>query len=133
MSIATYATPLRQLHGFGLVGLVGLVVNLAVTAFARNIMKVGVEVAYLMGYAGVLLIGFALCRHFVFKSTDRTPGAQLIAFIISSTVFRGLEYGASLSLHFVFSVNYLLAIIFVAPGAFLLKFTFYRSYIFTKS
>ena len=109
-----------------------MVVNLAVTAFARNIIKVEIEVAYLMGYVSVLLTGFALCRYFVFKSTDRASGAQLGAFVISSTVFRGLEYGASLFLHSVGGVNYLFAIIVVSAGAFFLKFAFYRSYIFAK-
>ena len=122
----------RQLPGFSLVGIVGLSANLAVTAFARDTMKLGVEGAYLMGYISALLIGFALCRFFVFKSTDRPPGAQLTAFVISSTVFRGLEYGASLVLHSVVGVNYLLAIVIVAAGAVFLKFAFYRSYIFTK-
>ena len=122
----------KQLTGFGLVGVVGLGTNLAVTAFARDTMKVGVEGAYLMGYVSALLIGFALCRFFVFKSTDRAPGAQLTTFVISSTVFRGLEYGASLVLHSLVGVNYLLAIVIVAAGAFFLKFAFYRSYIFTK-
>ena len=123
----------KKLTGFGLVGVIGLGTNLAVTAFARDTMKVGVEGAYLMGYVSALLIGFALCRFFVFKSTDRAPGAQLTAFVISSSVFRGLEYSASLVLHSVVGVNYLLAIILVSMGAFMLKFTFYCSYIFTKS
>ena len=122
----------RQLPGFGLVGIVSLGTNLSVTAFARDTMKVGVEAAYLMGYLSALLIGFALCRYFVFKSTDRAPGAQLSAFVVSSTIFRGLEYGASLVLHSMVGVNYLLAIVIVAAGAVFLKFAFNRSYIFTK-
>ncbi|MBB54792.1 MAG: hypothetical protein CMF67_10515 [Magnetovibrio sp.] len=123
----------KQLSSFGLVGVLGLGANLVVTAFVSEAINVAVELAYLMGYVSALVIGFVLCRYFVFKTTNYTPGAQLTAFVISSTIFRGLEYGASLFLHVVLGVNYLLAIVIVAVGGFFLKFAFYRSHIFAKT
>ena len=121
---------MRQLPGFGATGVAGLLVNLAVTALCKDLLGLDIAIAYMAGYASALIVGFVICRHLLFKATDQSATSQLVAFTLSSLVFRGMEYGGSLFFHKVLGMHHLVALVVVAAASFFAKFFYYRTFVF---
>ena len=51
-------------------------------------------------------------------------------FIVSSFVFRGLEYGAFLFQEATINIEYILAILLIHGASFLIKFFYYKLFVF---
>lgn len=73
----------------------------------------------------IFVINFFSIRLFVFKSRG-SPKRQLIAFLISSIVFRGLDYLLFLIAFKSFNLNYLLALASALVTTFVLKYLYQR-------
>ncbi len=121
----------KQMFGFGALGVVLLGINLAVTAALREFAGVGVEIAYIGGYASVVVIGFIACRHTIFAAAAGDPTRQFIIFLLSSIFFRSMEYLASVLLYTVLDIQYLLAPVIIQGLSFLIKFFYYRTVVFS--
>ncbi len=122
---------IKQMFGFGALGVVLLGVNLAVTAALREIAGLNVEFAYIGGYASVVAIGFIACRHTIFAATAGDPKRQFLVFLLSSIFFRSMEYLASVFFFKALGVQYLLAPVLIQGLSFLIKFFYYRTVVFS--
>jgi len=119
---------LVQLAGFGLSGLSSAFVNLSATVFLHELVGFTARTAYLCGLLMAMGTNFFICRHLIFYSHKRLY-KQLSAFVGSSLFFRGLEYTAFLLMETI--LPYLAAIVFIQSVSFLVKFFYYRLFIFT--
>lgn len=118
---------LVQLTGFGLSGISSAIVNLSATVSLHEVAGLTVRAAYLGGLLLAMGTNFFICRHLIFNSRKRIY-FQLVAFVGSSLFFRGLEYTAFLFLETVFP--YIAAIVLIQGVSFLLKFFYYRRFVF---
>lgn len=120
-----------QLTGFGIFGLIGFGVNLCATTFLHEVFFVSVKIAYAAGLIAAILTNFYFCRNLVFQS-DGNPRHQLIVFVFSSFLFRGLEYGAFLLQEITIGLPYIVAIIIIHATSFFIKFFYYKLLVFTR-
>ena len=120
----------RQVTAFGLLGVVGIVINTSLTAVAKELFGSPIAIAYLVGYGTTLLVGFLACRYFIFTSERGAFLHQSSLFFVSSVVFRGIEYAGSLFLYEVVGVHYIAAIFCMAAISFFIKFIYFR-YLFS--
>jgi len=130
MAKPSHALIKKQLPAFGATGAIGFVVNIAVTTAVKDGFGFPVEIAYLAGYSSALIIGFMICRHYVFKTASQSAGRQMALFLVSSLFFRSTEYLASLLLNKGMEIHYLLSLFIVTISAFFLKFIYYRKTVF---
>ncbi|MBN2517134.1 MAG: GtrA family protein [Deltaproteobacteria bacterium] len=121
----------KQIIGFGASGIIGTVCNLMVTIILHEIFSIEVRGAYLFGLLTAVLVNFYLCRNLIFQSKGNM-WRQLFAYVLSSFLFRGLEYGAFLLQEMTINLPYVLAILLIQATSFLLKFFYYRELVFTR-
>jgi putative flippase GtrA len=89
-------------------------------------------VAAALGLASALVVNFLMLRYFIFRGTQLPWGRQLLTFLASSGVFRGIEYLGFLLVNSLAGVHYLLALVLVLAGSFILKFIVYEGWVFAK-
>jgi putative flippase GtrA len=121
----------KQISGFGAVGALTFAANLAVTAGLHELAGLNVEISYAGGYTTALFVSFLLCRYTIFSATTENPFRQFAIFAISSILFRGLEYIASVLCYKFFGMQYLLAMVLVQSLTFIIKFFYYRTVVFS--
>jgi len=126
-----FGKPFGPLTGFGIFGLIGFGVNLFTTTFLHEVFFVSVRIAYAAGLIVAILTNFYFCRNLVFQS-DGNPRHQLIVFVFSSFLFRGLEYGAFLLQEITIELHYMVAIIIIHATSFFIKFFYYKLLVFTR-
>jgi len=119
-----------QITGFGVFGVVSMFLNLAVTITLHEIFLIAANKAYPFGLGTAILVNFYLCRNVLFKSKG-DPGRQLAIFVASSLFFRGLEYSVFLIQEVTINLPYILAILLIQGTSFLIKFWYYKRFVFT--
>ena len=120
-----------QLTGFGLLGAFSLGLNILITLLLHEILHVPVRIAYACGLLTVILTNFYFSRRVIFQS-DTNIWRQLIIFIASSFMFRGLEYGAFLFQEATIDIEYIPAILLIHGASFFIKFFYYKSFVFKR-
>lgn len=120
-----------QLTHFGWGGIVAALTNLAVTAVAHEYVGLTVAMAYVTGFAVVLVLSFVLCRYTVFRATTENFGRQFAKFALSSLLFRGLEFSVCFALYQYGGMHYFLALLSVQVASFFIKFFYYRAIVFS--
>lgn len=118
-----------QLTGFGLLGAFSFGLNIFITILLHEILNAPVRVAYACGLLTTILTNFYFSRRIIFQS-GANIWRQLIIFIVSSFVFRGLEYGAFLFQEATINIEYILAILLIHGASFLIKFFYYKLFVF---
>ena len=105
-------------------------INIGGTAFLHEIVGFGEELAFGIIIVFVFFINFFMMRYYVCRSSEGALQRQILFFLFSSLVFRGLEYFSFLLIHSVIGVQYLFAIISILGVSFVIKFVYYRSVVF---
>lgn len=118
-----------QLTGFGLLGAFSLGLNLFITMSLHEGLHVPVRIAYACGLLTTILTNFYFSRRIIFQS-GANIWRQLIIFIASSFMFRGLEYGAFLFQEATINIEYILAILLIHGTSFFIKFFYYKLCVF---
>ena len=121
---------LRSFFRYCVMGGVNICINVGVTAFMHEVVGAPEELAYATALLTLLTINFFASRHFVYQASSGSPRKQLVRFVFWSGSFRLLEYVGFLVLHSVIGVFYLAAAIVVQVTSFLIKFLFYRNFVF---
>jgi len=116
---------------FGMSGLAGVCVNILTTVFLHEIFFISTRFAYAAGLATATLLNFHLCRTKVFKSAGNS-WLQLIIFVLSSLLFRSLEFSAFIIQEMTINIPYLFAIIIIQGITFFIKFIYYRRLVFER-
>jgi len=120
-----------QLTGFGLLGVFSFGLNIFITILLHEILHVPVKIAYVCGLLTIILTNFYFSRRLIFQS-GANVWRQLIIFIASSFMFRGLEYGAFLFQESTIDIEYILAILLIHGTSFFIKFFYYKLLVFTS-
>jgi len=119
---------------FGALGAVTLMMNVGLTAFLHEVMRLSEEFAFGLSLVTVFSISFVACRYVVFENAwEGDPRNQAFLFLISSLGFRGTEYMAFLLLHSVLGIYYLVALPTILVVSFFAKFLYYRRAVFAAS
>jgi putative flippase GtrA len=117
---------------FGLGGLLSSGVAVGTTVILHELGSMSAPVAAAIGLASALLVNFLMLRYFIFRGTRLPWAHQLLTFLVSSGVFRGLEYLAFLLVNTLAGVHYLLALVLVLAGSFIVKFIVYDGWVFAR-
>jgi len=123
---------LAKLIRFGAGGVLSAGTTIGTTALLHEIFGVRESFAAAVGFAAALSVNYFFLRYIVFRHSHVAPGRQLILFIGSTGVFRGLEYLAFLVLNTWLHVPYLAALPAVLMVSFLVKFIVYDRYVFAR-
>nr|NQU91185.1 GtrA family protein [Bacteroidota bacterium] len=118
-----------QLTGFGLLGVFSFGLNIFITISLHEILHVPVRIAYACGLLTIILTNFYFSRRIIFQSSANI-WRQLVIFIASSFMFRGLEYGAFLFQEATIDIEYILAILLIHGTSFFIKFFYYKLFVF---
>jgi putative flippase GtrA len=116
---------------FGGVGVLSYVLGIGVAALCHEVAGLPEKVAVAVSLITVLLTNFFLARLFIFKSAGSVHG-ELVRFVATSTVMRGLEYLAFLALMSVAGLGYLVAMTVAMIVSTIAKFFIYRAVVFRK-
>jgi putative flippase GtrA len=123
---------LGALVRFGLGGVFSFGVAVGTTAIAHELAALTEAVAAALGLGSALVMNFLMLRYFVFRSTHLPVVRQLLMFLVSSGVFRGLEYVAFLVVNAISAMHYAIVLVLVLAGSFSLKFVVYEGWVFVR-
>lgn len=121
----------NRLARFIAVSALGLALNLAITITVHEVLGGSEETAFAVAIVTVFVLNFLACRYFIFDAARGDPRRQFLGFLMSSGLFRVLQYAGFLLVHTVLHVQYLVAAILVLGFTFFAKFSFYGNVVFT--
>ena len=99
---------------FAIVGVTGMVVDLSILTFSREVLGVPLSVAVLLGFCFAVVSNFTWNRLWTFPESRSLPlGRQLVQFTIVNVIGLGINELVVLGLHPVFSA------VLPDPGAYL--------------
>jgi putative flippase GtrA len=123
-----------ELVRFGALGGVTLAMNVALTAFLHEVVRLSEEFAFALSLVTVFSISFVACRHGVFENARAgDPRSQAFFYLMSSLGFRGTEYIMFLLLHSFLGIYYIVALPTILIISFFAKFLYYRRIVFGGS
>ncbi len=125
-------TALQSLLRFMQVGVGIFALNLGTTAFVHEVLAAPEELAYATALVLVFTVNFFVSRHYVYEAADGDARGQAVRFLASQGVIRILEYGTFLGLHTGLGFQYLWTVFSIQVGAFLVKFTVFRFFVFRR-
>jgi putative flippase GtrA len=117
------------------IALSGLSFSLTVglTAALHEVSGIAEELAYASTIIVAFFVNFLCMRYWVSISVHRPVKRQLGEFAVATAGFRGAEYSAFLLVHTVLEVHYLIAIVSIQFVSFVVKFVFYRAFVFRSA
>lgn len=101
-----------------------------ITALLHEVFDVRVEIAFAVALCTVFVTNFLGMRYFVYAGRHGRIGGQFVAFLFTSLGFRGSEYACFFVLHRLLATHYLVAIALTTGTFFVVKFFFYRYFVF---
>jgi len=122
-----------SLFRFGRLSILSFAINLGLTITLHEWFGLSTTLSFAMTILFLYVFNFVAMRFYVFPAiTVGGPGVikQATGFLISSAVFRAVDYGAFLFLHSVFGIYYIATIIIVTGISFIAKYFFYNRWIF---
>ena len=102
------------------------------TAFLHEVCHVGEQIAFLVPLVILFTANFFICRFFVYRSHAGSLGRQFAGYAVSVAGFRIAEYLVYWFLIDVMNVWYLLAVFFVVPTSFVVKFLAFGGLVFRE-
>jgi putative flippase GtrA len=102
------------------------------TTALHEVFRVGEKLAFLIPLVVVFFVNFAACRYFVYGARSQPLARQFAKFAISSLGFRVGEYAVYWVLIDIIGMWYLAAVFIVMPTSFILKFVFFKVFVFAK-
>ncbi|MFK7767650.1 MAG: GtrA family protein [Mariniblastus sp.] len=124
---------LGSVFRFGKLSILSFALNLGLTVGLHEWLQFTTTIAFAISIVIVYLFNFVGMRLYVFpQRAESGPSVvkQATAFLITSAAFRVLDYGAFLLFNVVFGLYYVVAIVIVSGISFVLKFFFYRRWVF---
>lgn len=103
--------------------------TMGIPVLLHEVFGVYEENAALIALITAFCINFFTARTFVFQSREAML-PQLLRFFLTSLMFRGGEYLTFLAVHRYLEMYYLLALFSVLLVSFVLKFLFYKVFVF---
>ena len=123
--LASRDHPLGQVLRFGLMTGMSASVTIGLPIILHELFGVTPQHAAAVAFLVAFLLNFVSLRRLVFRSSHGA-GRDLVTFIVSSLVFRGIEYVAFLLLTTVAHIHYVIALLGVLTLSTLAKFVWYR-------
>ncbi|MEE2934443.1 MAG: GtrA family protein [Planctomycetota bacterium] len=120
----------RRVGRFIVQATISLGLTTAIPTVLVEVFGVPAAVAVLVSFLCVFFVNFAVCRWYVFDSTDIAISTQLLAFAASTAGFRGFEYLLFIALHLLLALPYLPVLVGVLVVSFIAKFLFYSTAVF---
>jgi putative flippase GtrA len=117
--------PLGQVFRFGLMTGMSASVTVGLPIILHELFGVTPQHAAAVAFVVAFLLNFVSLRRLVFRSSHGAS-RDLVTFIASSLVFRGVEYIAFLLLTTVAHIHYVIALLSVLTLSTLAKFVWYR-------
>jgi len=117
--------PLGQVVRFGVMTGMSASVTIGLPIILHELFGVTPQHAAAVAFLIAFLLNFVSLRRLVFRSSHGA-GRDLLTFIASSLVFRGIEYVAFLLLTTVAHIHYVIALMGVLTLSTLAKFVWYR-------
>jgi putative flippase GtrA len=117
---------------FGLGGVLSVSIALGTTALLHEVLGVREALAAAGGLVAALTANFFVLRYVVFRGTVVSVPQQVLGYLGSAGVFRGLEYLGFLLLNGLVQIHYLVALTTVLGVSFLLKFFVFEKWIFAR-
>ena len=107
--------------------------GIATSVLLHEAFGVPTTAAVAAAYVVSMAVSFTVQRHLVFPAAaTRDLRRQAAAFVLTSLLFRAIEYALFLALHHGLGLIYLLAQLAVAAVSFVGKFAFYRRHVFGR-
>jgi len=113
-------------------GVLSAGVTLSVTAVLHEVFAIPEPKAAAIAMLAALSVNYVFLRYVAFRGTHIPWQRQLVLFLASTGVFRGIEYMAFLAVNVWLGVHYLVALMGVMGASFLLKFTVYEGWVFAR-
>jgi putative flippase GtrA len=107
-------------------------VAVGTTAILHELASLSQPLAAALGLVSAMVVNFLMLRYFIFRGTRLPIVRQSLTFLASSGLFRGLEYVAFLLVNAIPGTHYLIALILVLGGSFILKFIVYEGWVFAR-
>jgi putative flippase GtrA len=123
---------LGALFRFGIGGLLSSGVAVGMTAILHELASLSQPLAAALGLVSAMVVNFLMLRYFIFRGTHLPVVRQSLTFLASSGLFRGLEYVAFLLVNAISGTHYLIALVLVLGGSFILKFIVYEGWVFAR-
>jgi putative flippase GtrA len=120
----------KQFGAFLALGGMSACVTVGGPALLHEVGHVPVNIAYRSALIAAIFLNFFMMRHVIMPTDDPRWGRQLIAFALSSVIWRGMEYASFEFLHARFAIHYTLLIVGIAGFFTVLKFVYYRLTVF---
>jgi putative flippase GtrA len=120
---------LGEVNRFLAVTVVSAGVTLGAPVLLHELVGMGEEIAVAVALFTAFCLNFFMARIYVFRSGGAVV-PQLVRFAGASLAFRLAEYLAFLALHLWLDLFYVLAVAVVLVVSFVLKFLFYRVFVF---
>ena len=104
--------------------------NIGLTVFFHEYLGLTETTSFGVTLFIVFLSNFFLMRYYVYGASNTSPRRQFSLYLASSLGFRGLEYVSFLVVHTLLNIQYIIGIVGVLGGSFLVKFIWYRKIVF---
>ena len=121
-----------KLFRFAALSIVSFIVTISLTSYFVEVQAINKLLAHAITLICVFFLNFAGLILFVFPGSPTNPAKAMLLFLISTIIFRGLEWSAYATLVQFLNIPYQLAIIIVVPVFALLKFGLLNCFIFNK-
>ena len=105
-------------------------INLGITYGCHEFLKLSEGNSFLIAQIISMIIAYLLMRYFVRCTTNKPFFKQFFEFLWTSIAFRGAEYLTFLAFIYFDLFYYLISVIIVKVFYFLIKFSFYKKYVF---
>lgn len=117
---------------FGILSVLSVFLTLSVTITAHEVLTFTEEVSYCLALVVVFLVNFLGMRYFVYPKNNHKKHLvrQFLEFLITSFLFRSIEFLLFIVIHSWFGINYLIAIMLVMIVSIIGKFIFYKYTVF---
>lgn len=123
----------KEFTRFGMLSGLSFGVLFGTVVFQHEVLGVREEIAVIISQILVFVMNFVLKRFLVFRSDQRNVPKQFVSFGLSTLGFRGTEYVCFLFLHTWLGLHYQIALVSIVGSFTLIKFFFYRKYVFLKN
>ena len=118
---------------YGLGGLLSSGITISVTVTLHELAFVAERFAAATALATALTVNFLMLRYFIFGRTRMLLVPQLLLYVGSAGVFRGLEYLRFLLVNPAFGTHYVAALVGVLGVSSMLKFVVYEGFVFART
>lgn len=112
--------------------LVSASLTLGLPPLFHEVLGLGEELAVALALGTAFAVNFFTVRIVVFRSFGN-PASEFLRYAITNASFRVSEYFLFIIFHLIFDMYYILALVIILLASFVIKFFFYRTFVFHPS